>query len=207
MGEHVVSSVRIPVDPLTGHAPDRRARSAGRGERGARRQGGGVAGGADPDVRRVARSGSLLRVPPGCGRAPAASPALDRHTRIGRALGAALPVALTFPLGHRASPPCSRASRRARHRTLFHPQDAEELRRGSRVVSARAGNRGAQGDRCRPCARRNQRECAEREWAVRGRPRGRTGEPHAFASSRTYYGCLWPSRATMTLRIAPPPRP
>src|SRR6188474_1164354 len=98
MGERVVSRVWIPVDPLTRHAPDRHARSAGRGERGARRQGGGVAGGADPHVHRVARSGTLLCLPPGCGWAPATSPALDRHTRVAHALGAALLDTLTLSL-------------------------------------------------------------------------------------------------------------
>jgi hypothetical protein len=65
MGKRTVCRLRTAVGSLTGDAPDRRARGAGRGEWSARRQGGGGAGDPDPNLDGLARGGPRLRLPPG----------------------------------------------------------------------------------------------------------------------------------------------
>jgi len=109
MDKRAFGSVCIHLGALTGDAPDCRARGAGRGERGARRQGGGLAGDLDTGVGGVARGGSLHRSSEGRRRPPAAGPALDCHAGVDRALGAATrdPLGVSAP-----SPlPATRATR------------------------------------------------------------------------------------------------
>src|SRR4029450_4881055 len=97
MVKRAVGGFCVPLDSLTGDAIDRRARSAGRGERSALRQDGGPADRPDSRVDRFPRPRALLRVPPRRWGAPATGHALDRYAGLASAVG----WAVDAPLGVR----------------------------------------------------------------------------------------------------------
>src|SRR5262245_26801940 len=101
MDKRGIGGIRVPMGSLTGDAPDRGARVLGRGERGHRRPGGGVAVPPDSLVPHIAHPGSLLRPSPRCRRTMATDPPLDGDTDFAHALGTAARVALTLTRGHR----------------------------------------------------------------------------------------------------------